>query len=229
MKKLTTILIAFTMAPVLCTVSAMGATPKQDGSQVETLDRIVATIAGIPFTQSDLIHEYKIEELITGRPVTAADAAPAASTLPRFIDQRLLESELASYHFNSKSIATGAKKQLDAIRNRFKSESGFENALRSSGVNENQLISRIEEQQKIMAMIDMRLRPFASVSAKDIARYYHQILLPAFSREDHGPAPSLPAVEAKIREILVQKEINQLLDGWLLELRKERGVEILGN
>ena len=203
----------------------------QTGSPTETLDRVIATASGVPFTQSDLIHEYRLESFLAGGRIPADPPDPAAQTsaLARLINQKLMQGELGGYRFNDGAINLRARRRMAMLKNKFKNEEDFQAALRALGMNESQLMNRIEDQEKILEMIDMRLRPAATVDAKDIESYYHKTLLPGFAREGKGPTPSLAQTQGKIREILIQKKINQLLDEWLIELRRERQVEILGN
>lgn len=199
-------------------------------AQTITLDRVVATVNGVPLTASDVTRECAIEALLSGRS-GPEDPTPAerSAALARLIDQKLLARELGNYRFEKKAESSQAEKQIAEIRGRFKSEVALTQALRSLGYNESQLLNRLEEQDEILEMIDRRLRPAAAVSPKDVADYYRETFVPDYVHEHSGAPPPLTATESRIREILTQKRINALLDGWLAELRKENNVRILLN
>lgn len=199
-------------------------------AQTITLDRVAATISGVPLTASDVTRECALEALLNGRPAPE-DPAPAdrSAALSRLIDQTLLARELGNYRFDKHAENSQAEKRMAEIKRRLKSESNFTAALRSLGLNEGQLLERLQAQDEILQMIDRRLRPAATVSPKDVAAYYQETFLPEYQREHSGAPPSLTATETRIREILTQKKINALLADWLAELRKENNVRILPN
>lgn len=199
-------------------------------AQTITLDRVVATISGVPLTASDVTRECGLEALLNGRSAPE-DPAPAerSAALSRLIDQKLLARELGNYRFDKKAEASQAEKRTAEIQRRFKSDPAFTAALSSLGLSESQLLDLVEEQDEILEMIDRRLRPAAAVSPSDVAAYYQKTFLPAYAREHGGKPPALAATESTIREILTQRKINALLADWLAELRKENNVRILPN
>jgi hypothetical protein len=194
-----------------------------------TLDRVVASVDGAPITESDVEAQYRLETfLATGHVLAqAADATAFARVQSEVIDQRLLEGELKAYRYNQDAVRRQAAERLAALRKKLPDESAFQAQLRKLGMNQHQLEASIEEQQKILEMIDQRLRPAASVSTQEIEDYYQNVLLPDYTRKGQVHAPSLDEVRRKVREILVQKKINQLLDQWLAELKRDHRVEVL--
>jgi hypothetical protein len=69
-----------------------------------------------------------------------------------------------------------------------------------------------------MGLVDSRLRPAVSIDSKSIESYYQQELLPQL-RQSGGQNVPLAEVTSKIRELLTQKKITQLLTAWLHDLR----------
>jgi hypothetical protein len=59
-----------------------------------------------------------------------------------------------------------------------------------------------------------------------VEAYYQNTFVPEHLRRAAGPPPPLEDVEGEIREILVQKKIDELLMEWLSELRSTRQVKI---
>lgn len=215
---------------LLCLLALVLGAAASARAQTITLDRVVATVNGVPLTAGDVTRECAVEALLNGRTGTQ-DPSPAerSAALARLIDQKLLARELRNYRFDKKAESSRAEKQMAEISRRFKSERALVQALRSVGLNESQLLNRVEEQDEILEMIDRRLRPAAVVSPKDVADYYQEKFLPAYAHEHGGAPPPLAATESRIREILTQKKINALLENWLAELRKENNVRILEN
>ena len=64
----------------------------------------------------------------------------------------------------------------------------------------------------------VRLRPSIHVDQQAIERYYHDQLLPNI-RNAGGTAKPLTEVYGKIRALLAEQKMNELLTGWLASLR----------
>lgn len=194
-----------------------------------TLDRIVASVGGIPVTEIDVQQEYQLETLLsTGQtPAAPATASVMTSVQSRVIDQKLLEQALEQYRFDQKAVDSQAAQRMADLRRKLKDETTFQAALHRLGMSEQELMERFKEQSKIMEMTSEQLRPSAAVSAQEIESYYQKTFLPDYVRAGKGAPPALKDVQNEIREILVQKNINQLLDQWLAELKKDHPVEIL--
>jgi hypothetical protein len=75
-------------------------------------------------------------------------------------------------------------------------------------------------------LIDRRLRPEARPEPSDVETYYQKTFVPAYLKENPGPAPALAEVQDRIREILTQQKINSLLDAWLKDLKASHQVEL---
>jgi hypothetical protein len=69
-----------------------------------------------------------------------------------------------------------------------------------------------------MRLVDTRLRPNVSVDSKSIESYYNQQLLPQLRQSGEKDVP-LAEVTPKIKELLTQQQMNQLLMAWLQNLR----------
>lgn len=199
----------------------------QDAAPTAALNRVVASVGGIPVTQRDVEQEYKLETFLsTGKvPPALPSLAAMASAQSRLIDQKLLEQALAQYRFDPNAVDRDAAGRIAGLRKKFKDEAAFQSALRALDMTEPQLLAKLKEQSEILQMIDEQLRPSATVSAQDIETYYQKTLVPNYAGK--GPPPALKDVRGEIREILTQKDINQLLDQWLAELKKDHPVELL--
>lgn len=199
----------------------------QDAVPTVTLNRVVASVGGIPVTQRDVEQEYKLETFLsTGKaPSAPPSSAAMAGARSRLINQKLLEQALAQYRFDPNAVDRDAAGRIADLRKKFKDEADFQSALRALGVTEPQLLAKLKEQSEILQMINEQLRPSATVSAQDIENYYQKTLVPSYAGK--GLPPALKDVRGEIREILTQKDINQLLDQWLAELKKDHPVALL--
>ncbi len=196
----------------------------------EIIDRVVASIDNVAITQSEVEAEYRIELFLEeGRlPVAPSDAATFERIRDRLIDQKLLAQEAAAEQIEPAAFRNLAKQRLGDIRKKPATEEAFQSALRSLGMNEYQLLERLEEQERTLRLIDQRMRPLVSVEHGEIETYYRETFLPEYARHNKGLAPALADVENQVREILVQKKIDQRLEAWLKELRSNHRVRVYG-
>lgn len=154
------------------------------------------------------------------------DAQARKTALERLMSQVLLEEQLPGSHAHASAESRSAAAAFAEIKKRFPSAKDYQAALRALGLSEKQILERLEDYQSLLAMINQRFRPKASPSQNEIEQYYQKTFQPEFQRTQGRPAPPLPEVEKQIREILVQRNINQLLHEWLEEMRSTQRVRI---
>ena len=81
----------------------------------------------------------------------------------------------------------------------------------------------LRTETQMMNFVEVRLRPNVRVQPEEVEAYYRAQLLPDL--EAAGvKLVTLQEVEPKIRELLVQQHIDQLLDAWLHNLREQTPV-----
>jgi hypothetical protein len=214
-------LIAALLVSVMPCLAGPGKTASRDAASRRTIDRVVASVDGAPITQSDVETEYRTEVFLEDArvPSMLPDAKTLSQILERLIDQKMLMGEAAAEHTDSAASQQRAEQTLADLRNQFSGEEAFQVALRSLGLNEQDLLARIEEQERILRVVDQRMRPLVSVAHNEIEAYYRTTFLPEWAKKSKESAPALADVEAQIQEILVQRKIDQQLEVWLKELR----------
>jgi len=205
-------------------------TASRDAASSRTIDRVVASVDGMAITQSDVETEYRTEVFLEeGRvPSMLPDSKTMSQILERVIDQKLLMGEAGVEHPDLAASQLRAEQTLADLRNQFSSEEAFHGALRSLGLNEDELLARIEEQELILRIVDQKLRPLVSVGHNEIEAYYRATFLPEWAKKSKENAPALAEVEAQIQEILVQRKIDEQLEVWLKELRAAHHVRVVG-
>jgi len=188
-------------------------------AQAEVLDSVVASIGNIAITQTDVEREYRVERFLDGEwPPPPADANTLKQVRERLTYQKVLALEEVAGPPESEGLEASAEESLNNIRQRFSNGEQFQAGLRALGLNEQQLRELLVEQRRVLQLIDQRLRPAAAPGAAEIETYYRETFAPEYAQRNGRPAPPLSEVENQIRELLVQKKIDQLLAGWLDEL-----------
>jgi SurA N-terminal domain len=186
----------------------------------ELIDRIVATVNGHIILLSDWEDSLRYEAFSSGRPLDRMTAVDRKSALDHLIDQELLREQLKDsdvLHPSSEEVA----QRVAEIRKQFpeaETELGWRKLLDSYRLSEENLKRRVAAELDLMRLVDARLRPSVTVDFKSIESYYSEELLPQL-RQSGGQNVPLADVTAKIKELLTQKKISQLLTAWLQDLR----------
>jgi len=187
--------------------------------RAEVLDRVVASIGDVAITQTDVEHEYRLERFLDGQwPPLPPDSKTLKQACERLVQQKVLLEEETQDLSHDPALEKAATEELEEVRKRFPSEREYQSALQSLRMDEKQILSTLIDQQRILRIIEERLRPAAAPATPEIESYYRDVFTPEYTRTHSPPVPPLAEVEEQIQEVLVQKKIDQLLANWLEEL-----------
>ena len=192
----------------------------------ELLDRIVATVNAHVILESDWDDEVHYECFMSGRNPEQVTAQEKKAALDRLIDQDILREQMRITDLKPAGPDT-IKKQIDDLKN----EQLREHPGQSWGttLSRYQLTDKIVEQHvaaelEQFQLVDLRFRPSIQVSSADVEKYYREQIIPRLPASD---PLSLSDAAPKIREILIQEKINQLLNSWLETLRSQAQIQVV--
>ena len=198
-------------------------------SRAEVLDRVVASIGKVAITRSDVESEYRLERFLDAQwPPPGPDAKALDMARERLTYQKLLLEEETQDLSHDPALEKTAAEELAGLRRRYASETDYQAALSSLRMDEKQVLQTLVDQQRILRVIEDRLRPEAAPATPQVESYYHDVFVPEYKNTRGLPVPPLTDVQGQIEEILVQKKIDQLLAAWLAELRPSRRVQFYG-
>jgi peptidyl-prolyl cis-trans isomerase SurA len=188
------------------------------GGQV--IDRVVANVNGHVILQSDWEQEVAVEAFSDARDPDSFTAAERTAALDRLIDQELLReqvrpSQLVPVDKIATSVAEVRKLHPDCV-----TEEGWRSKLQRFGLTQSALERHFSDQIQIMKLVEDRLRPSIRIDQRAVEAYYQDQLLPEMKRAGNRTAP-LTEVFGKIKDLLAEKKMNELLSGWLTSLRSE--------
>lgn len=193
----------------------------------ETLDRLVATVNGHAILQSDWNDELRYECFMSGRAQRDLTPEDRRAAFERLIDQELLREQIGSTDFTPATSEQVAA-QVDDLKKQYPQEhkgQSWPDALAASGMTESDVTSHVGAELNSLRQVDARFRPSIQIDNASIQDYYRQELLPKLPP---GEKISLTEATPKIRELLIQKRINELLTSWLDTLRSQAQIRILG-
>jgi hypothetical protein len=192
----------------------------------EIIDRVVATVNGVPILQSEADQAVRCEALLEGRALDTVTPSQQQAVLQRLIEQELLRQQMAGdFHLPD---AKETKAYLEPIRSQLpqpQSEESWHALLLQYGLTENELAERIAIQLQITKFIESRVRP-REIDHATVEAYYEQKFLPQLSSRGASASPPLGQVAAQIQEILRQEQVNDMLASWLRSLRRQSHIEI---
>jgi peptidyl-prolyl cis-trans isomerase SurA len=208
-------------------LSAIFLMPTAGAGQV--IDRIVARVNGRIILESELDEALSYEALFSGKPFNQFSADDRRAVLDRLIDQELLHEQLKSSEFPHATEAEAAS-QIAGARKLYPeaaTDEGWQAVLAKYGLRKRDLVSHVQMQIDLMRLVDAHLRPAVQVDSKSIEAYYRDKFVPQLKQAGASEVP-LADVSGKIRELLTQEKVSELLVSWLQALRSESDVRIPG-
>jgi hypothetical protein len=195
----------------------------------EVIDRIIATVNGRVILQSDWDESLCYEALLTNRTLAQFTDDDRRAILDRLIDQELLREQMKSADFVHATDAEVAARVADARKQyqQAASTEAWRAILAQYHLTEKDLFTHVRQQIDLMRLVDARLRPAVEIDSKSIEAYYRDQFVPKLKRSGASEVP-LAEVSARIRELLTQEKVSELLVSWLQILRSEGQVHIPG-
>ncbi len=216
-----------TAVAVAILLSALWFAPSS--ASAEVIDRIIATVNGRVILQSDWDEALGYEALLTNRTPAQFTDDDRRAVLDRLIDQELLREQMKSADFPHATDAEAAARVAEARKQtpQAASSEAWQVLLANYHLTEKDLLAHVREQVDVMRLVDARLRPAVEIDSKSIEAYYRDQFVPKLKQSGASEVP-LAEVSAKIREVLTEQKVSELLVSWLQNLRSEGQVRIPG-
>jgi peptidyl-prolyl cis-trans isomerase SurA len=198
-------------------------------ASAEVIDRIIATVNGRIILQSDWDEALCYEALLSNRTLAQFTDDDRRAVLDRLIDQELLREQMKSADFPHATEAEAAARVASARKQypQAASSEAWRALLAQYHLTENDLLIRVRQQIDVMRLVDARLRPAVQIDSRSIEAYYRDQFVPKLKQSGASAVP-LAEVSAKIRELLTEQKVSELLISWLQTLRSEGQVHIPG-
>ena len=191
----------------------------------ETIDRIVATVNGRPVMESELTEQSRFEQFLAGKPVDVVPIAEQRAALERLIDQILLEQQMDSAGFEHPG-PDEINKKVQELRQQFApGAAAWQQTLARYGLAETDLAEHLATQVRTLHFIDARFRPAIRIDPGAVETYYREQFAPKLKQAGAAPVP-MKQVEPRIREILIQQQVDDLLESWLKSLRTQAEIRL---
>ncbi|MBI3804876.1 MAG: SurA N-terminal domain-containing protein [Nitrospirae bacterium] len=182
------------------------------GFSAQPVERIAATVNGRIIFLSDL---DRYQAFFSNPTDTAGDPK---KTLDRVIDNRLLQAEAHRFVFQAPTDAE-VSQRVKAIRDRFKTEAAYEEALQRTGLSPDELKEETREQLWAERLLQERIYSFVFVSQKEVTRYYQEHLSEFSGKRQEE-------VEPMIRKKLTDEKRTTKETEYLARLRSHAELQV---
>jgi hypothetical protein len=191
----------------------------QSGPPPESIDGVAARV------EDDIILESEVRELGAFQILSDGQAKPQSELIRELVDQWIVrgEASAAKYPFPSADDVQNAFQQFVK---QFPSSEEFHKRLAAADLTE-AAVKRILAQQLYLAhFLDYRFRAAAQVDDKQVETYYNEEFAPQLKARGER-VPPLEDVEDTIREVLIQRAINDRAVKWLDDTRQRLKIDIV--
>ena len=155
--------------------------------------------------------------------LAAADAY-RAKVVEELVDQWIVQTEALATKF-PQPTAADVTLELQTLLKQFPSRADFQARLAQIGMTQDEVREVIERQLYYIRFLDYKFHAATEVTSEQIESYYQQELEPQLQKRGLS-VPPLNQVEAQIRQLLTQEEINEKATQWLEEAKARLRIAI---
>ena len=184
----------------------------------EILDRIAVTVGDHVITEQQIVKEIRLAAFLN-RAQPDLSVASKQAAAEQLIRQDLVRREMESTHYPlpEKSDADPLEKQ---IIDQYGGESTYTTALATYGLTRSEVHEQLWWQLATLRFIDYRFKPAVHVPAVAIESYYKEQVA-KWTAEGQKNIPTLEDSRDSIEQILAAQRVDEALDAWLADTRKQ--------
>lgn len=185
----------------------------------QTIDGIAARI------EDDILTESEVTELAAFQTMVDGQSKPRSEIIGELADQWIVRGEATATQYPEPS-AQDIDNAYAQLEKQFPSAEEFQKRRAAVGLTEAALQRLLAQQLYLSRFLDFRFRPAAQVDDQQVAAYYQKDFVPQLQKRGE-PVPPLSDVEDTIREVLIQRAINDRATAWLDETRGRLQIDVI--
>lgn len=185
----------------------------------QPIDGVAARIEG------DIVTESEVRELGAFQKLVDGKSKPREELLRELADQWLIRNEAMTAKYGQPSAADVDRAYAEFVK-QFPSPEEFEKRCAGVSLTEAAVRRLMAQQLYLSRFIDYRFRPEAQVSDDQVEAYYRDEFAPQLKARNE-PVPPLDEVEDTIREVLIQRTINDRATKWLDDTRDRLRIDVV--
>lgn len=199
--------------------SALPADPPGEARGAQEVDGIAARI------EDDILTESEVRELAAFQKLVDGKSKTRTKVIQELADQWILRGEASTAKYPLPSKEEVDRAYAEFVK-QFPSAEEYQKRCVAAGLTESAVRRILEQQLYLARFVDYRFRPGAQVDEKQIEAYYKDEFAPQLTARGET-VPPLEDVEETIREVLVQRAINELATKWMDETRGRLKIDIV--
>jgi hypothetical protein len=185
----------------------------------QTVDGVAARI------EDDILMESEVRELGAFQQLVDGSAKPREELIRELADQWIVRGEIETAKYPPPSAAD-VDRAYAQLAGQFGSPEEFARRCAAVGLSEAAVRRMLQQQTYLSRFLDFRFRPAAQIDSKQIESYYNDQFVPQLKAKNQ-PIPPLDDVEDTIREVLVQRAINDRSTQWLDDTRSRLKIDVV--
>ncbi len=193
--------------------------PAAASADAQNVDGVAARI------EDDIITESEVRELSAFQELVDGKAKPREEVIRELADQWIVRGEIENAKYPPPS-GEDVDRAYEQLAVQFGSPEEFGKRCAAAGLSEAAVRRMLRQQLYLSRFLDFRFRPAAQVDSRQIETYYNEQVVPQLKAKNQ-PVPPLDDVEDTIREILVQRAINDRSTQWLDDTRARLKVDLV--
>ncbi len=166
---------------------------------------------------NDVVTESEVRELESYQRLIDGDVQSRAQVVEELVNQWIVRTEAAAATFPHPT-APEVDLEFQTLLKQFPSPEQFRSRLAQVGLTQDQVRSILERQLYYVRYLDYKFHAAAQVTSAEIQAYYQNELSPQLQKRGLV-VPPLNQVNASIRQLLTQEEINKKAAQWLEEAK----------
>lgn len=186
--------------------------------QQTNVDGIAVHIGNDVVTESEVREMEDYQQLLDGK------SQSRAKILQELVDQWIVRTEAATVKF-PQPTAADVNQEWQALLKHFSSPQDFRARLAAVNLTQVALRRVLERQLYYVRFLDYKFHAAAQVTSAQIEAYYQNDLSPQLQKQG-AAIPPLTQVEARIRQLLTQEQINEKAAQWLNEAKSRLRIVI---
>jgi len=175
--------------------------------------------------EDDILTESEVRELGAFQELFEGSAKPRQELIRELADQWIVRGEIQTAKYPPPSAADVDRAYAQLAR-QFGSPEEFAKRCTAVGLSEAAVRRLLQQQLYLSRFLDFRFRPAAQIDAKQIESYYNDQFLPQLKAKNQL-VPPLDDVEDTIREVLIQRAINDRATQWLDDTRGRLKIDVV--
>ena len=175
--------------------------------------------------EDDIIAESEVRELGAFQELVDGHSKSRVERIEELADQWIVRGEAHAVKYPRPSEGDVDRAYVQFVK-QFPSPDDFKARCSAADLSETAVRRILGQQLFLSRFLDYRFRPGAQVDEKQIKTYYDSEFVPQLQARSQ-PVPPLEAVADTIREVLIQRAINDRANAWLDETRKRLKIDIV--